>query len=438
MKKLAIFLFSLALLFEAGMANAGYTEKLTVQVFDQQLRMVEGAEAYVSHQLNSVAGYTRTKPKLTNSSGLADLVFTSYEEIETQTEYSYTLYVKYGNQTKVSNHVAEKEPPENPRVVSAEVQSRYVFARVLDQKGRPLGADITILEKTKKTDSAGSAAFQLPPGIYTVRAEREGSVQSRQVNLEKSDAAVEFSMGLYPLLVKVSDDRKTPLVASVEINGAEKSTDANGTAQFENITDSQPQVLVMFGNLTKRTVVDLEKQGSLEVVFDTHPPAIKEMNAVVSKSGAGAISLFVEDAGALASGIDSVAVSYEVGGVERNTPAYTIGYNAFEAKIPAQPKGSAVRYFVKVTDKEGNAATRGGTYVVEADAPKKNSTTPIVPPKQQDLIDFGRIDAFTGAIYMLVLLVVVYGVFYYLNKKKEQTFSPPAQPPVSPPAIPPA
>ncbi len=432
-----IFLIAAIALLLSAEANAGYTEKLIVQVFDQQLRPVEGAESYVSHQLNVIAGYTRTKPKLTNASGLADLVFTSYEEIETQTEYSYTLYVKYGNQTKVSTHVAEKETPEKPRVISAEVLSRYVFARVLDQKGRPLGADITILEKTKKTDSRGNAAFQLPPGTYTVRAEREGAVQSRQVNLEKSDAAVEFSMGLYPLTVKVSDDRKAPLQASVEINGVEKNTDANGTAQFENITDSQPQVLVAFGNLTKRTVVDLARQGNLEVVFDTHPPAIKEMNAVVSKNGAGAISLFVDDSGALASGIDSVAVSYETGGVERNIPAYTIGYNAFEAKIPAQPQRSVVRYFVKVTDKEGNAATREGTYVVASDEPKKNNT-PVVPPKQPDGFDFGKIDAFTGAIYVLVLLVIVYGVFYYMHKKKEQEgFAPPASPP-SPPAVPPA
>ena len=429
----AFFLFFFAL----QLAHAGYTEKIVVQAFDQSLRPIEGAQAYVNYQLNAVSGFTKTKPKATNASGEVELVFTDYEEIGDSTDKTYTLYVKYGDQLRTYGLIAGEGARRSDgfRAISeTSLLSYVVHVTVTDQMGRPLAARVTAGPQTKVADASGTATFQLPLGNYSVRAELNDAARTRQVTLD-ADRAVSMEIDQYPLRVRVTDDARKPLGATVEVDGKLKATDTEGYAFFENISSQNVEVVVKYGESFKRLVVDLSSQPATEVTFDLTRPVIKELHAAISKSGSAVVSLYVEDQGPLASGIDTVSLSYEIDGVENKIPAYAVGYNAFEARIPARPPKTFVKYNVKVSDKEGNVVYGSGTYVVPLEggtAPAGNGspTTPAV-------VKGAPIGIEGVVIIIVVIALVAYAAVYYVMGARKGQQPPPAQG-ASPPATPPS
>lgn len=421
----------------AGFASAGYTERLTVQVFDQAYRPVEGAQAYVDYQLNAVSGYMKTKPKLTSVNGTADLLFTNYEQIDSSTLTSYTLYVKYGDQVKTMDLIARGEPGGlPPRRVDVLVESYYLFLTVRDQKGAALQAVAMVGGQEKAMDGAGAAIFQLPPGTYVIKTEIGGTAASKEIALSE-DKAVDIVMPLYLLDVIVEDEQRQPLQAQVSVDGKEKETDARGRAVFENISMQNVDVTVVKGTAIKHVGVDLERQKTLEIVFDVTKPVVKDLHAEVSEGGEGTITLFVEDAGPKASGVDVVSISYETGGIEEIARAYTVSYNTFVAKIPSYPPGTTVKYSVKVKDRDGNIGLGVGVYTVPAAESGDANGTQQGKPSQPGAKTPSALNVEMIALYICIFAVFSYGVFYYYRNRK--VISPPTQEPpqVRPPEIPP-
>ncbi|MFA6214249.1 MAG: hypothetical protein WC717_03150 [Candidatus Micrarchaeia archaeon] len=415
-----------------GIPSAAYTENLTVQVFDYTLRPVEGAQAYVEYELSSVRGNVKTKPKLTDSTGHTIILFTNYEEIPNETSYAYTLFVKYGDQLVTASLIAAggENKTYNKRTYTMMVESHIAFVRVLDQKGKPLVANVTADGKTKQTGEFGSTFFALPPGNYTIKVERNDLVKNVPLVIGNStgDRSIDVVLSYYPLNVHVQDDMRRPLPAQVDVNGVGRAADGDGWARFENITTESPQVIVTYGQGIKRLQPNLQSSTSLEVTFDLGSPAIKEQYSSLSDSGVGTIRFFVEDAGPEASGIDTVSVSYEIGGVQDTISVYTISYNSFEAKIPAQPAGTLVKYTITVHDREGNSAVGSGNYVVPraGSAPSANTSSP--PPAMPEFSFIPNEGIFVGIV---VLTVLAYAAIYYYNKRKAggEMQPPPAAPP---------
>lgn len=419
--------------------HSAYTEKLDVQVFDQDFRPVEGAEVYAEYQLNSVTGYVKTKPHTTNASGYYRLQFTDYEQIESQVKYSYTLYVKWGEQLEQYSMIADPNRSNNAslkiRVYTSQLNSYYLFVKVHDQKGKPLTADLTVSGSTipdmkKATIDSGDAVFQLPPGSFSLKAEREGTVKNKDFSLSK-DVALEVTFGIYSFEVKVTDDNRKPLIATVEAGTQSVQTGADGIAHIVNVSDDEPTVVVKHADRYKTYKPNLALGESLVAVFDLTRPAISDLHASVGSNGGATVTFFVEDSGSAASGIDTVSVTYEVAGVETPLAAYAVGYNTFEAKVPAQESGTLVRYTVKIADKDGNTALGKGSYsVAEAAAPapipaQSPSPIPAVPASA------GGLPTEMLVLLAIIALVVVYAVIYYLRRKKEENFGG-----VQPPAIP--
>lgn len=427
----AILLSILLLCFALPLLEAKFTEQLTVQVFDQLYRPVDGAEVYAEYQLNSISGTTRSKPKATNISGEVDIVVANYEEIASETDYAYTLYVKYGNVVDSVSLIADENATTKSRIVTMSVPSYYVFIYVKNQKGEPLSAEVSVDNKKKNTDAAGAAVFQLPQGNFTVRAETASAVGTAIIPDLKSDQSVSVEIGLYNLQVKVTDDSRKPLQATVEVDDLSAETDAAGVAAFENISTQMPQVIVKHADSFRRFTPNLRTSPKLDAVFDLHTPQIKELHASVSKAGVGTISLFAEDPGAMATGIDSVSVTYEANGVESSVPAYSIGYNSFEARIPSQLPKTVVKYLVRVTDKEGNTVSEAGTYVVFPDEPlPPNGNGTPVPP--QPPISFGKIPVEAIIIGVVVAAIVIFAAAYYFMKMRKAAPPRPPQMPKAP------
>ncbi len=431
MKLSAFFLLLAAgLLLLTGVPQAKYTENLTVQVFDNSLRPVEGAQVYVDYELSSVKGNIKTKPKLTDSSGYANILFTNYEEIDDQTEYAYTLYVKYGDQLVSSSLIAEN----GGRIYTMQVESYIAFVRVLDQNGKPLQANATVGKVTKPTDELGRIFFALPPGNYTLKVERNDLVKNVPMLLENAtgDQSIDVLLNYYKLDIHVQDDKRRPLSAKVDVDGVGLETGSDGTAHFENITTASPSVTVAYGQVIKRIQPNLQAGSALDVTFDVSNPLIKDQYSTLSPSGVGLIRFFVEDPGPEASGIDAVSVSYDVAGVQNTLSVYAIGYNSFEAKIPSQPSGTLVKYAITVSDKEGNTAVGYGDYVVSlgGDAPNATNTSapgtsaPIIPSLPNEGVFIG----------IAVLALAAFAAAYYFNKKKGGEIAPP---PIAPPQLPP-
>ncbi|MFA6907404.1 MAG: carboxypeptidase-like regulatory domain-containing protein [Candidatus Micrarchaeia archaeon] len=436
--KLPAFLLLLAagMLLLAGAPSAKYTENLTVQVFDAHFRPVEGALVYVDYELNSVKGNIKTKPKPTNGSGQVNIMFTNYEAIQSETEYAFTLYVKYGSQLASASLIAVDNGNQSfsvhSRAYSMQVDSCIAFVRVFDQAGRPLSANVTMDKAAKATDASGSAFFALPPGNYTLKVERNDLVKNIPVVLANStgDQSLDVVLSYYNLDIRVQDDRRRPLSARVEVNGVGMQTDSDGMARFGNITTSSPQVIVAYGQGIQRLQPNLQSGQSLEVTFDINRPSIKDQYSTLTASGVGVIRFFVEDSGPEASGIDSVSVSYEVSGAQNLLSVYTMGYNSFEAKIPAQPDGTLVKYTITVSDKAGNSAVGYGDYVVSAGGDGQggqNASSGVPMPAASSLPNEG---IFVG---IAVLAVLAFAAIYYFTKKKGDEFSPP---PIEPPQAP--
>ncbi|MFA5929505.1 MAG: hypothetical protein WC861_01350 [Candidatus Micrarchaeia archaeon] len=426
---LFLLLFACALLL-SGAPAARYTENLTVQVFDSTFRPVEGAQVYVEYELNSVAGNTRTKPKLSDSRGYANIIFTDYEEIDSQTEYAYTLYVKYGDQLASASLIAVDG---ESRTYTMQVESYVAFVRVFDQGGRPLQANATVGKSTKPTDATGRTYFILPPANYTLKVERNDLVKNIPFSIgsAEGDVSLDVMLSYYKLDILVQDDRRRPLSAKVDVGGTGAETDSEGIAHFENIPTSTPTVVVVYGQGIKRISPNLQESQSLEVTFDVNKPSIKDQYSTLSQSGVGLVRFFVEDAGPSASGIDAVSLSYEVAGVQNTVSVYTIGYNSFEAKIPAQPDGTLVKYAITVSDKEGNTAVGNGDYVVSlgggAQIPSNGSSPRAASPLMPSIPS----EAIFAAI--AVLAVAAFAAVYYFNRKKGSIQPPPIAPPAMPP-----
>jgi len=436
MKLPAILLLAAALaLALAGAAHAKYTENLTVQVFDYSLRPVEGAQAYVEYELNSVKGDIKTKPKPTDRNGNANILFSNYEEIPESTDYSFTLFVKYGDQLASASLIAGEGSnlSFSSRIYTVQVESHIAFVRVIDQKGSPLDANVTVGGATKQTGAAGSTFFALAPGNYTLRVERGDLLKNIPMDMGNStgDITIDAVLSYYSLDVLVQDDRRNPLFAQVEVNGVAAQTGSDGRAHFGNITLDSPQVVVMHGQVIKRITPDLRASPSLDVVFDLNKPAIKDQYSTLSSSGVGTIRFFVEDTGPEASGIDSVSVSYEVAGVQNPLSVYAIGYNSFETKIPAQAPGTLVKYIITISDKEGNSVSDAGSYLVpEEGAQQQNASSPPAAQGGQPISGEG---VFVGIV---ALAIIAYAALYYLNKRRAAV-QPPIAPPQGPPAMPP-
>ena len=443
----AIALAAFVLLLALPLLHSAYTETLDVQVFDQDFRPVEGAEVYAEYQVNAVTGYAKTKPHTTNASGYHRLQFTDWESLESQVKYSYTLYVKWGDQLKqysmIANPNATNWTSGKARVYTSQLNSYYLFVKVHDQKGKPLTADLTVSGSTisdmkKTTTESGDAIFQLPPGSFSLKAEREGAVKNKDFSLSK-DTALEVTFGIYSFDVKVTDDSKLPLVATVEAGTQSLETGADGIAHFVNVSDDEPTVVVKYADRYKTYKPNLALGENLVAVFDLTRPAITDLHASVGSNGGATVTFFVEDSGSAASGIDTVSVSYDVAGVETPLAAYAVGYNTFEAKVPAQEPGTLVKYTVKIADKDGNAALGKGSYSVTEAAAPAPAPTPAPSP-----VPLPEVPATTGGLptEMLVLLAVValvvaYAAIYYFKRKREENFGgvqPPAIPPSQPPA----
>ena len=445
MRILHLFVFAIACTLMFNSVSAKYTEWLRVQVFDQNFRTVEGAQVYAQHQLNAVAGLVKTKPKTTNVTGEVSINFTDYEEIINSTDYAYTLYVKYGNHTGTGGLIAGNNTKAKPRVYSFTIEAYYLAIRATDHNRHPLNGTITVTSrtisnftKTADTDSQGNVFVHLPSGDYDVKIETPSFTKVEFVSVSKAtgDRNVDFVIGLYPMDMLVVDDNRTPLQATVEVLGKTVSTDAEGMAHFENVTETSPAVNVRYGKTLKKIKPQLDRQASVEVVFDIHKPEIKELYATVSKGGVGTITLFAEDDGKSASGIQSVSVIYDVDGVQSMLQTYTIGYNSFETKVPAQLPSSLVKYTVTVTDKDGNSASGTGVYTVP---PAEASPDEVYIPTNTSIPMEGIV------VGIVAFAIAVYGVVYYFNKKKEEEEAeaespyknaPPSIPPVAPPSIP--
>ncbi|MCX8197793.1 MAG: hypothetical protein N3F07_01165 [Candidatus Micrarchaeota archaeon] len=428
MKK--ILAFCAVWLIVSGMLFPAFSQKVRVQVFDQKLRPIAGAQVYVEHQLNDVQGYVKTKPVLTDQNGFAEITFTNYEQIESEVDYTYRVYVKYGGQMSTYSLISTGNINDVKTVSETSMKSYFLNVKVIDQKGAALPATITVGGQSKKADAAGSAIFQLPPGNFTVKAEAGGAVRTREITLAE-DSAVDLRIGLYTMEVSVSDDTGKPLIAAVETEGKKAHTGLDGKAYFYNLSNQFPQVVVRYNQTLKRFSMDLERQPLLLVHFDLTPPVVREAHVSLSKTGAATLSVFVEDPGGESSGIDSLSISYEVDGVENKVPAYAIGYNTFEAKIPPQAPKTLVKYFIKVADGEGNIALSEGSYFVPSEEePKQNKSLPPKPAaaKQQE----GGIEPL--AVGLLIFVIVTFGVFYYLRNRQAGPRSQQPKPPPVPPA----
>jgi len=413
--------------------HAAFTEKLTIQAFDQKLRPVEGVEIYLDYRLNSVTTNARTKSKFTNQSGMADMSFTNYESVENDSSFAYSLYMKYGNQL-YTYHLISRQDNKTRIVGEADIKSYYLWAGVRDQNKRVLKAKMTINNITKTVDDSGYATFQLPPGKYTLKAEIADAVKNKDVDVDQ-DRAVEIDIPLYSLDVYIKDDSGRLLSGKVLVEGREATT-TDGHVRFENLSESSVQVLAQNNDSTRKAEVDLTSQRSVDMVFDRVVPEIKELHATPLKTGAATIGLYIEDPGMSASGIESVTVTYTVNGIENQVPAYSIGFNTYEAKIPVQPPKTPVKYVVKVSDKEGNSVFATGDYMIE---PEKTvqQTAPVEPVvsggMQIGLFGWGPESV---AVVVVVACIVLAGVFYYLKFGRKQSggfVPPPSSPPPEPP-----
>lgn len=396
---------------------ASFSEKVQVQVLDTASRAIEGASVYPVYQVDHKTGYVNGKERLTNKDGYVNISFNNIEFDTSLQDGNYTIVAKFGGQEARRS----MEIDENRRwVAQLHVAAHYLNFLVVDQSGKPVFANVTVWNKTKETDGAGRAAFHLPDGSYEYSISGMDASKSGTVDV-LADSTEQIVLQRYALKLSVSDENGLPLVASVIVGGKEYSTNQAGKLIVGNIGQQGIDVDVQYQGKHKIATVDLESEEETQIVLDGKPPIIRDFRQSVA-GGAGHLEFTVVDEGVKAAGVsqeEGVYVSYVVNGAQGDASVFSAGYGRYEAEIAPQPENALVMYTVRATDREGNEATKEGSYTVPVSENKGQQ--PLSPAQNTQGAEGDNLMLF-GAV---IVIVVAAAAIIYVKKRMDAAKPPP-------------
>lgn len=428
--------FPLQLLLLAGLLTlfllpgirAMWGEQVTVRVLDAHGRPLPNAMVNATWELSPTKGNATTKNRPTAANGRVSFNLDNVDFDPDTTNYRYIVRVGYGNASAEEEFLAGNGSM--PRTLQLPVYWITFFVR--DREMRPIGLPLRVDDRyTLRSDVNGMAMLPLDVGNHTVSA--RFSDLDKHVTFEvKEDDGINVTLRLYNLAVRAIDDTGAPLAAEVYAGSASKPTNASGWANFYNLTDSHPPLTAYFGRYRKTALLNLDLDGRMVLIFDTHPPVIENVQSQW-KGRYLQVRAVIRDLGEYSSGLREGNASIEIyyipaSGRQSRLPMYAVGYNLFEGLVPLTGGAQQVRYTIQATDAEGNSRSTSDIFVVPTPEDGGSNGTGEQPPvgavRTNWLPDWGL-----PVLIALGLTVLAGGGYWYYRNKKppseELTSAPP-------------
>ncbi len=418
--------------------NGGWGENVQVRVLDAYGRPVSNASVNIIWQISQTRGVVTSKTRQTNAQGTAVFNVANTEYNVADTNYSFAVTAGYGGARNSSSFTAScyspitlscydtngtalmGNPAFEPRTVNLNVF--LVTFLVKDRDDKPLSVPILVDDTyLTRTDAGGVGLLALDNGTHTAVATYSGLKKSQSFDVV-DDMAVNISMRLYNLAVRVLDDDGQPLGAQVYAGAAAQATDPDGWARFYNLSDRRPLINVYYGRHQKTALADLEMDNSSVMLFDTHPPVISDVQSDW-KGNRLQVRAVIIDQGDYSSGLVGGNASVEIyyiasDGIQRHLPMYGVGHDLYEGLVPLEGGVQQVRYTIQAIDAEGNSGSSSDTFVVPtaAQTPGGAGTIPPVGGGAGGLGDYT-----IPVIFVIVLLAIAGAGYWYYRTRKPPT-----------------
>ena len=396
--------------------RAGWGETVEVRVLDGHYRPVPNATANITWEISKSRGMATTKNLLTGANGRATFMLENIEYLNEDTNYVYTVRAQYGKAggSAQFNHIIG----EKPRTIDLPVYG--VTFRAVDGKGIPLQGMKLYIEDwpTLTVPASGFLTMPIDAGEHTLTASI-GSLSKEIPFSVTDDTLVNISANFYDLSVRVLDDAGNPVSTEVNVGDMKQTSDADGYAKFVNLSDPDPLLAVYYGRYKKSRTLNLSVDTEAVVVFDSHPPQIRNIRANWNGQILR-IQAVIQDNGEYASGLRDNNASIDLYYIDKNSvqkkvQMYAIGYNLYEGAIPLDSSVPTVKYIVQATDADGNSISSSDTFAVPtgdegADASQLN---PPVGPGNAGGLNLALIIAIVLGVGILAAIAYK----YYKNKK---------------------
>lgn len=396
--------------------HAGWGETTEVRVLDGHYRALPNAMANITWEISKSRGLATTKNKLTGANGRTTFQIQNNEYANEDTNYTYTVQVSYGKASGSAQF--NYSIGETPRTIDLPVY--WVTFRALDGNGVPVPGMKLYIENwpVLTIPASGLLSMPLDAGKHTLAASIGSFSQSIPFEV-KDDMLVDITARFYDVSVQVLDDAGKPIRTDVNVGDMKQASDAQGEAKFANVTDPNPLLTIYYGRYKKSLTLNLSERTDATVIFDTHPPQIRNIRADWNGQTLK-IQAVIQDTGDYASGLRDNNASIDLYYIDKNSvqkkvPMYAVGYNLYEGAIPLDSSVPTVRYIVQATDAEGNSISSSDTFAVPT-SDNGSGASQLNPPIEPG--SAGGIDWLMVAGLVLgvgVLAAAAYG--YYKNKK---------------------
>lgn len=417
MMKFNFALLALAILLASAFVFAGYREQMEVRVLNSRNQVIPGADVSVTYEISESRGEFTTQNKTTNERGRVSFDFSNSEYVQNDTNLKYTVnayFMGLENHTEFIYGIGEY-----PRAVKLSAFMLYITT--LDKDSSPISVQVKVGEQSRQSDELGRAYFMVTPGRHTITTDYKGYERKQDVVIN-NDTIMNILIKVYNLTVKVVDDAGKPIQADIYIGAQQKTSDAQGYAQFSDVQEEKPQVSVYYGRFKKAAYPNLDAQTDILIFFDSHAPDIRNIEAEW-KDKFLQVRAIVDDNGTYASGMGernaSVKLVYSsVEGVEKEVPMYGIGYNYYEGLIPVAGTEAQIKYTILAYDADGNRKSSSDAFVLPTnrDVPGKGEKTE--PPKLGE--NLAPLQNNTNTLFMIgvgiVLIIGGIGIYYYRDR----------------------
>ncbi len=392
---------------------ANYTDSFDVRVLDGNLRPIEGAAVNVTFDRGASFGsqYFTTPLNYTGPTGI--LHYTIYNQGTPTRPIDCTIWIM-ANSSGEAKTVTVQANQHGPTVDVAFSDIFPLSFFVRDQyKGPITGAGVTIVNKTKQTDSNGMVKYFLRTGSYDYFASYKTASASGSLNVS-NDTEYEVIFPYYKVRIEADDDNGQPLNATLTMLNQTFQIQ-NGVFESDKIFGESIPFSVDYQGVGQDGVLEPATNPLATVYFDLHSPVFGQITPTMSNNRMRLL-ISASDPGEFASGLNvtSIKTSYKLEPSDATTPwnnavTFTTARNQFESDFPELPPNSIVDFRIEIKDMAGNRADIDGKFTTFSESNPQNNTQNQTntqpPPGQQQGIPLSYI-VVGGIIVVLVIFVV--------------------------------
>ncbi len=362
--------FLLAFLLLASSVYAIWQQPVNVLVEDPKHRPVPHAKVIMTWQL-SERDQNHEEVGYTDYRGIILFNMSNYIQLDSQTRYLATARVEYGAGSLLVTNSRVFDIRGYPDPVPLLIPVYRVKINVLTPAGKPVGgAMVYIAPWTREADDSGVAEFILPQASTFATIIFNDAQISKNVWVSQ-DTDINATLDLYKLSIKVVDENGIGHLARISFGNKTYPTDSKGRVSFDPFPGKVANLVIDSGGRSQEVQIQMNKERDISFTFDSNAPKIYDVARTALSDGKKTITAKVKDEGEFASGLSSVLLYWWVNEQEKDPlEMYPTDATTFAVTLPAFSNDTAVSYFVKATDKQGNGvSSQMETYGLPAPPP---------------------------------------------------------------------